>query len=419
MARKKKQKSHIAPDLESFATPIDDLHLMEGNPRQGDVNVIEGSLGKFGQRTPIVYRTEPDPDTGEPRKVVYAGNHRLLAATNLGWKEIAAVSGDDLTHDEIRAFSLADNRTGDVGEYDDDLLSALLDDLRDDTELLAATGYDDDALGGLLDDWSVDIGDVGDIDDVPDIPEGETITQLGDVWLLGNHRLVCGDSTMIEPPRDATVMVTDPPYGIGYASNMDGKLKGRGIESDGTTEVAQQAVANWGDKPAVVFWTHKRPFPADVSKSKGCLIWSKGGGGMGDLEFPWVLDWEMAYVFGNGWHRPSGGIRSTAVLSGHHMTNRSNGEESTIDAVRHHPTQKPVSLLADEILSRAPDGDVYEPFAGSGSTLIACEQTGRTCHAIELDPHYCDVICARYQRHTGTVAILESTGEPHDFLEDQ
>lgn len=170
----------------------------------------------------------------------------------------------------------------------------------------------------------------------------------------------------------------------------------------------------WGtDRPAVVFWTHKTPFPLDPSASKGCLIWSKGGGGMGDLDFPWTLDWEMAYVFGTGWHRPEGGIRSTAVLSGHHMTNRSDGEESSIDKVRHHPTQKPVSLLADEILSRAPDGLVLDPFAGSGSTLIACHQTGRRCYAIELDPRYCDVICRRFQNLTGV--LPERSGGPYDF----
>lgn len=148
---------------------------MEGNPRKGDVNVIEGSLQQFGQRTPIVYRTEPDLDDPQTmRKVVYAGNHRLMAAINLGWSHIAAVSGDDLTHDQIRAFSLADNRTGDLGEYDDELLAAMLLEVShgDDRDILDAIGYDDDTLGELLDDWNAvpDFKPV-DIDEQPRLDE--------------------------------------------------------------------------------------------------------------------------------------------------------------------------------------------------------------------------------------------------------
>lgn len=427
----------IAPDLQIFATPIDQLHLMEGNPRQGDVKVIEGSLAQFGQRTPIVYRTEPDPDSGEPRKVVYAGNHRLLAATNLGWDEIAAVSGDDLTHDQIRAFSLADNRTGDLGEYDDNLLTALLDDLRDDTELLAATGYDDDALGELLDDWNVDPIDPDTVDDIPDIPEGDPITKTGDVWQLGPHTLICGDSTdkaNYPQQEQVALLVTDPPYGVSYAdkntflNNQDeGNRIQREIEND---HLSPEEVKQLWDQtlqlchealtPGGVYYV-TGPQGGDLLllllesiKGSGLilkhmLMWSKNNHVLGRCDYNYKHE-PIIY----GW---KGGAGHKFYGDG---SNNSVWEIDKPQSSKLHPTMKPVELYQRAIRNSSLPGEiVLEPFAGSGTGVIACEQTGRVCHAIELDPHYVDVICTRYQNATGTLPILQSTNEPHNFLNDE
>ena len=146
----------IAPALHPHIIHESELTLMPSNPRIGNVNVIEGSLKTFGLMSALVFRNEPDPDDPKSmRKVVYAGNHRLQAARNLGWSHVAAIDGDHLTHDQIRAYSLADNKTGDMGTYDDDLLASLLGDLGDDPtgELLAATGYTNTDLDRLMADF--------------------------------------------------------------------------------------------------------------------------------------------------------------------------------------------------------------------------------------------------------------------------
>lgn len=146
----KLSKHQIAPELEPFIIPIGDLHNMEGNPRIGNIKVIEGSLSEFGLRVPLVFRNEPDPDGGGTRKVVYAGNHRLKAARNLGWTHVAAVNADDMSHDQIRAFSLADNRTADLGTYDEELLTSMLEDAAASPDVLfESLGYPENFLDNL------------------------------------------------------------------------------------------------------------------------------------------------------------------------------------------------------------------------------------------------------------------------------
>lgn len=381
----------ITPALEPFKVELEDLSYLDDNPRRGNVEAIAKSLDTFGQLVPLVFKKERN------RRTIYAGNHRHRAAALLGWTHIAAIDASKLTKKQMRAFALADNRTGDLAGYEE---QELLDQLRDLSEPdLEAIGYAQEDVNDLLAALEPELDDES--KDLTPEPPSEPITKLGDVWEVGRHRLVCGDATVQGVPDDAAVMLTDPPYGISYASNKSGKLKGEGVRSDHNTESGRAVLELWGTaRPSAVFWTHKRPFPADVSKSTGALVWHKGGGGMGDLSFPWFLDWEMAYIFGKGWRVPAKQMRGTSVLSGHRMTNRSDGVEHEVDQFRSHPTQKPVSLLK-EILLRAPAGDVWEPFAGSGSTLIACEQVDRICHAVELDPKYCDVIVERFHRFTG------------------
>ena len=158
----------IAPAIIDMAIPIDELHLLEDNPRQGDVGAVMADLDRLGLRYPIVYREEASPSNKRKKiKVVLAGNTRLKAAQLLGWSHIAAVSANDLTEDEARAFSLADNRTGDLGTYDDELLLRLLEDFDPEDELFAAIGYDDKFITELTDDLEAfpDIDDLGNLDD--------------------------------------------------------------------------------------------------------------------------------------------------------------------------------------------------------------------------------------------------------------
>ncbi len=202
--------AHIAPQLLSLAVPIDSVELHPRNPRQGDVGAISESLKRFGQTKPIVVQHS----TG----FVVAGNHLLRAARALGWTKIAA-NGMDLNDDEAIAYLLADNRTSDLGSYDDDLLAAILAEVAA-ADNLAATGYDGDDVDALI--RAAGLGEVhGDPDAVPAVPaEADVYVKSGDLWLLGRHRLSCGDATNAADvarllggatPR---LLVTDPPYGV-------------------------------------------------------------------------------------------------------------------------------------------------------------------------------------------------------------
>lgn len=179
----------IVENLQGLATPVDELHLLEGNPRVGDVASVAASLARFGQRKPIVARTDG---------TVIAGNHTLQAARQLGWTHIAVVRVDD-DDATAKAFALADNRTAELGGYDDQALDAMVREVLEfDAELLADTGWAGEDLEALLATSQVQLAPVtGDPDAVPSVPKSPVSTP-GDVWLLGPHRLVCGDSSTVE-----------------------------------------------------------------------------------------------------------------------------------------------------------------------------------------------------------------------------
>lgn len=187
---------------------------------------------------------------------------------------------------------------------------------------------------------------------------------------------------------DADVLVTDPPYGYNFASNMSdgGRLgsspwKGEAIANDETVEARDDVLADWGDRPALAFGSWKRPRP---EKTRMVLIWDKGlGVGMGDLSIPWRPNWEEIYVLGSGF----AGHRGTSILSGHTVV-------SWASKGRAHPNMKPDTLMR-ELISKCPPGTVADPFAGSGSTLIAARNLGRHAIGVELEEKYCEIIAKR------------------------
>ena len=195
----------IQKDLLQLACPINQLSLLPGNPRRGDVDAVKASLERFGQRKPIVVRKSD--------RVVIAGNHTLQAAQALGWSEIAVVWVDD--DDAMsKAFALADNRTAELGDYDEEALAALIGEVGAlDPELLESTGWDSKSVSDLLDSMQKDLP--VDVDEVPE--QVPAISKLGDVWLLGEHRVMCGDSTSeidvnsLMHSQKADMIFTDPP----------------------------------------------------------------------------------------------------------------------------------------------------------------------------------------------------------------
>lgn len=394
----------IVSGLEPLASDIDALQLLPGNPRRGDVAAVARSLDAFGQRKPIVALRDG---------TVIAGNHTLQAAQSLGWDKIAVVwvDDDDAT---AKAFALADNRTAELGDYDDKALADLIAAVAEaDADLLAASGWTSSDLTELLATLEPEQLPtvLTDPDDIPDAPAAKTVP--GDVWLLGPHRVVCGDSsdpTVLDIAFDARnigAVLTDPPYGINLDTDWSsggGKIYRRvandDIPFDATllrlffTSVLEQ------------FWWGANYYHRTLTKS--------------DLDGSWLV-WdkrtpETDVVVGSGFELCWSATPHKQDLLRYHWTNYTSHTNDGL--TRQHPTEKPVALLV-EILNRwAPEGcDVADPFGGSGTTLIAAHNTGRTASLIELDPSYVDVICRRFQEHTGILPIAESTGREHDFME--
>ena len=371
---------------------ISSLKLDPNNARTHDnanLEAIAGSLTQFGQRKPIVISQD---------NTVVAGNGTITAAKSLGWEEIEAVRVPaDWDADRIKAFALADNRTAELAAWDQQVMASQLLELQE-------AGFDIEEFGFTLQAEPLDLDSIKE-DVVPE--QVEARTKLGDLWKLGNHRLLCGDSTDIATVakvmqgEKATLVFTDPPYGVEYQSNMRTKsqkfdvLKNDDKFLDVTPVIAEHSTG-W-----VFIWTSWKVQNVwiDMFKDFGyptnIIVWHKPGGGIGDLKKTFSSDYEVALV----WHR---GAELTGKRIGSVWTINKDGSSAYM-----HPTQKPVALGAEAIDKTTHSGAVVlDLFGGSGSTLIACEQTNRYARLVELDPKYCDVIIQRWENLTGQKAEL-------------
>ena len=366
---------------------------------------VASSIKEFGFTNPILI------DSGGG---IIAGHGRLMAAKKLGLNEVPCIRLGHLSEAQRKAYVIADNQLALNSGWDLDALKLEMDRLGEldfDIELL---GFDDDFLASLM------IEEPGegltDEDAVPEPPETPTTVE-GDVWVLGNHRLMCGDSTSIDAVdklmdgKMADMVNTDPPYGVSYQSNMRTKSDQFDViaNDDVFLDIAPVIAAcstGW-----VFVWTSWKVITTWIDMFEGFgyptnqVIWSKGGGGIGDLKKTFSSDYETALV----WHR------------GAELTGKRIGSVWKVDkdgaSTYMHPTQKPVALPEEAIDKTTRQGDlVLDFFGGSGSTLIACEKTNRVSYNMELDPKYCDVIIKRWQEFTGKQAINEATGEAYKEL---
>jgi len=384
----------IRKELEHLAISIDEIHTHPSNVRQGDVGAICESLKAHGQYRAIVFQKS----TGR----ILAGNHTWKAAKALGWTQIAAtpVVCDD---QQALRILLADNKANDLATYDEPELVELLKQLADTEEGLLGTLFDEDELDSLIADQS-HFELPSDVDDVPeDVP---AVSKLGDVWLLGDHRVMCGDSTKTNDMNKLLLnneyqsVVTDPPYGMSFVSNYR-KQKHKEIANDENIDALVWACNLEAQHSKYIFcrWDNLIEVPQPTS----VVTWVKNNWSMGDLEHSHARQTEIILFYNGNSHKfPNG--RPTDVVN--HARTGNNL----------HPTQKPVELIV-EVMGWT-EGNVFDPFGGSGSTLIAAQETNRVAYLMELDPHYVDVICARYQKHTGNQPVLEATGEAHDFTPD-
>jgi len=355
---------------------IDDLDLDPRNARKHDaknLKAIADSLEQFGQRKPIVVWG----------KTVVAGNGTMVAARSLCWKQIQIVRvPDDWSSDQVKAYALADNRSAELAVWDEQVLASQLLELQEaefDVELL---GFElpVDELQELVED---------------ELPEQvEPKSKLGDVWKLGRHKLMCGDSSdeaslqrLLNNQRIDSI-VTDPPYGIG----IDGQKKS--VSANPKHNRKEHEFRNWdAERPSkdlfnlilkqnvpTVIWGGNY-FADYLPATRGWIYWNKGQDGLT------MSDGELA------WTTESKPLRAVTV-------NRA----ALIGSV--HPTQKPLQVILFALDYLTTSKTVLDLFGGSGSTLIACEQTDRTCFMLEIDPKYVDVIIARWEKLTGQTAEL-------------
>ena len=359
------------------------------------VKQIAGSIKEFGFTNPLLI----DEDGG-----IIAGHGRLMAADLLGIDEVPTITLVGLTEAQRKAYVIADNQLALNAGWDLDTLKVELDRLTEldfDVDLL---GFDDDFLSSLLDE---PVDGLTDEDAVPDAPENP-VTVEGDVWILGNHRLMCGDSTSIDAVdklmdgKMADMVFTDPPYGINHsgkgitANGVKGNNFGQ-IIGDNDTSIAVDSLnlcLNNFHESILIFWGANY-YCQSVPNGFGWLVWDKEreGNTFSGAELAFVNKGVRLDVFRHMWH---GMVKASEQ-----------GQK------RLHPTQKPTALAEWCFKNYGNPTTILDLFGGSGSTLIACEKTNRCCRMMELDPKYCDVIIKRWEEFTGKQAILESNGKTY------
>jgi DNA modification methylase len=373
----------------------------------GQIAQIAASIREFGWTNPLLI---------DAAGTIIAGHGRLLAARKLGMDAVPCIVLDHLTEGQKRALVIADNKLALNAGWDLDLLGSEMQALSDEGFDLALIGFNEDELAAMFADKTDGLTDP---DDTPE-PPAEPVTVMGDVWLLGKHRIVCGDSTDADTVAKALngitphLMVTDPPYGVEYDPSWRAKA-GVNKNTAKLGKVLNDDRADWREAWAlfpgdVAYVWHASLFTREVLdsleacgfKHRSMIIWAKDRFTLGRADYHWQHE-PCWYV-----------VRDTKV--GHYVGGRSQSTVWNIpardDSGVGHGTQKPVECMKRPIENNSSAGQaVYEPFSGSGTTIIAGEMTGRAIHAIELSPAYVDVAVLRWAAFTGKEATLEATGQ--------
>jgi len=390
----------VKPQIEHVN--VDKLIPYANNARthsDAQVAQIAASIKEFGFNNPVLISEDG---------TIIAGHGRLMAARKLGLADVPCIKLSHLTPTQRKAYVIADNQLALNAGWNEELLTIELDELLADNFALEVLGFDPDELKRLMSENEVTQG-LTDEDQAPEV-EDNPVTKLGDMWVLGKHRLMCGDSTSIDAVgslmenRLAGLVFTDPPYGVNFQSNMSKRFDVL-ANDDKILDVAPVIWQFMQENTAAFIWTSHHVYPewrVQFSEFyKQTIIWHKGGGGMGDLTGQYALDYEIALFCTKGSPKFRG-QRGMAVWQV--------GKDAASSYV--HPTQKPTALAERAIADFSDKGNlVLDLFGGSGSTLIACEKAGRQARLMELDPKYCDVIVKRWQDFTGKQAVLESSGQ--------
>ena len=365
------------------------------NPRNNDAAVesVAKSIEKFGFIGAIILNKD---------KVIINGHTRVKACKKLGMETVPAIIVDHLTKEQEDALRIADNKTGEIAEWDEELLRAELKALEEAGFGIEDLGFDNSELEALLEgDVSVSVGET-DPNAAPEVPE-VAVSRPGEVYVLGDHRLVCGDSTKAEDvgrvckEGEADMWLTDPPYNVAYEGSNGLTIQNDSMEDVKFREFLRTAFghAEKALKPGAPFYI----FHADSEgynfrgachdiglRVRQCLVWKKNALVLGRQDYQWIHE-PCLYGWKEGGPHPWYADRSQTTVMEFNKPKKNDV----------HPTMKPVEMLVYLLQNSSKRGDVVlDTFGGSGSTLIACEQTGRVCKTVELDPRYCDAIRRRW-----------------------
>jgi len=385
---------------------------------EAQISQIAASIREWGWTTPVLI---------DESEMIIAGHGRVLAARKLGLKEIPVMVATGWTEAQKKAYVLADNQLALNAGWDMDLLKVEMQELEGLDFDLDLIGFDEKTLAGLLNDPTE--GET-DPDDTPE-PPVDPVSVLGDVWILGKHRIICGSSTdahTVESVLNGVkphLMVTDPPYGVEYDANWRNEAElgnGKKIGERAVGKVLNDDQADWREAWAL--------FPGDVA-----YVWHAGNKAhvvaesliACDLHIRAQIIWAKSqFVIGRGDYHPQHepcwyAVRKSKV--GHYDGGRKQSTLWQIDKPKKsetgHSTQKPIECMQRPIENNSSPGQaVYEPFSGSGTTIIACEMTGRCCYAIELNPAYVDVAVTRWEAFTGQKAVHAELGKTFEEIKE-
>lgn len=419
---------------------VEELVAYDKNPMihpEPQIAELAQGIKTYGFNYPVVL---------DASNMIIAGHGRLQAAMRLGMKEVPTVSVEHLTAEQVRAFRIFDNKISRKSTFDMELLRGEIIDLGSIGFDLEATGFTEMELDGLM------VGELSDIlpdspstievagytrkvrnegltdaDEVPDEPV-RAVSQLGDVWTLGAHRLMCGDATSEQDVAvliagvSADLWITDPPYNVAYVGKTSDALT---IQNDSMSDddfrdflKKSYTAADSNMRPGAVFYIwhadsegfNFRGAARDIGwRVRQCLIWNKNSLVLGRQDYHWKHE-PCLY----GWKEGAGHLwnsdRSQTTVLNFNRPSRSS----------EHPTMKPVELFEYKIENSTVDGNVVlDTFGGSGTTLIACEKLDRCARLMELDPKYVDVIVNRWQNFTGLSAVHADTGMSFDQMAEQ
>jgi DNA modification methylase len=434
--------SALKNDQRIELVPIDRLTPYKGNARTHSKRQLRGlakSVKRFGFLQPVLI---------DDKGGIIAGHGRVEAAKLLGLKETPAIRISHLTAEEKRAFIIADNRLSELAGWDQEALALELQGLVDLNFDIEATGFELGEIDVLLDNAEEEKHEpAAPEDNIPEPVRGPTVTQPGDIWLLNNHRVICGDARddaiyqCVLDGEKAAFVFTDPPYNVAVAGHASRKERDQHPEfamaagemspeafTDFLSTSFKNLVAHSTDgslHDICMDWRHLVEMMTAgnkvYSELKNLCVWAKTNPGMGTF---YRSQHELVFVWkaGDGPHTnniefaPQGRVRSNVWR----YAGTSTMSAGRLEELAMHPTTKPVALVADAIRDCSHRNQiVLDPFMGSGTTLIAAERTGRRARGIEIDPAYVDVTVRRWQAYTGKAATLATSGQTFEDLQEE